>query len=77
MADEVDYADQIIEDNMNRTIENIKQKVHTHRESEKFCIDCDEPIDQKRRMLIKGCERCAICQNKFEIREKVNYNRQR
>lgn len=77
MADEVDFADQIIEDNVNRAVGNIKSKVHTVRESEEFCIDCDEPIPEQRRIAVKGCERCADCQNKFEIKEKVNYSRRR
>ena len=63
MADEVDFADQIIEDNVNRAVGNIKSKVHTIRESEEFCIDCDEPIPEQRRIAVKVTNKCHNRQN--------------
>lgn len=32
-------------------------------ESAKDCIECGEPIAEKRRQLLKGCQLCVDCQN--------------
>ncbi|MCX8678590.1 TraR/DksA C4-type zinc finger protein [Gilliamella sp. B2865] len=37
-------------------------------ESAHYCCECDEPIPEKRRKLIKGCQRCVDCQQLKEHR---------
>ncbi len=32
-------------------------------ESAKDCIECGEPIPEKRRQLLKGCQLCVNCQS--------------
>jgi len=32
-----------------------------------YCIDCEEPIPDKRRQAVPGCERCVFCQQKAEV----------
>lgn len=34
------------------------------------CIDCEQPIPNKRRETVAGCERCISCQEKFEDMER-------
>ncbi len=34
------------------------------------CIECGEPIPEKRRQLLKGCQLCIDCQNLKELRAK-------
>lgn len=38
-----------------------------HGHSEKFCIDCGEPIPDARRDAIPGCLRCLDCQQDREL----------
>lgn len=33
-----------------------------------YCIDCDDPIAQKRRIAAPGCTRCFSCAEDFELR---------
>lgn len=44
-------------------------------ESLQYCIDCDEEIPEKRRLVLKGVERCVECQNKVDNSYKEYYNR--
>ncbi|KES14117.1 DnaK suppressor protein [Gilliamella apicola SCGC AB-598-B02] len=39
-------------------------------ESANDCIECGEPIPEKRRQLLKGCQLCIDCQNLKELRAK-------
>jgi phage/conjugal plasmid C-4 type zinc finger TraR family protein len=41
-------------------------------DSAEVCEDCDEPIPEKRRAAIPGCQTCIECQ---ELREKDFYQR--
>ncbi|PXY93060.1 TraR/DksA family transcriptional regulator [Gilliamella apis] len=36
-------------------------------ESAKDCIGCGEPIPEKRRQLLKGCQLCVDCQSLKEL----------
>lgn len=44
-------------------------------ESEQYCIDCDEEIPEKRRIVLKGVKRCVKCQSKVDNSYKEYYNR--
>jgi RNA polymerase-binding transcription factor DksA len=33
-----------------------------------FCIDCDEPIEAERLLLVRRASRCAQCARDFEAR---------
>lgn len=46
-------------------------------ESEYFCVECDEPIPQKRRLALKGVRLCVACQSENEKISKIQstYNR--
>lgn len=34
------------------------------------CSDCDEPIDERRRVAVPGCKTCAECQSVIELKNK-------
>lgn len=46
-------------------------------ESEYFCVECDEPIPEKRRLALKGVRFCVACQAEHEKASKIQstYNR--
>ncbi|UXN06949.1 DksA/TraR family C4-type zinc finger protein [Bartonella sp. HY761] len=46
-------------------------------ESEYFCVECDEPIPEKRRLALKGVKLCVACQSEHEKTSKIQstYNR--
>ncbi|UXM95848.1 DksA/TraR family C4-type zinc finger protein [Bartonella sp. HY329] len=48
-----------------------------HGESEYFCVECDEPIPEKRRLALKGVKFCIACQAEHEKTNKIQstYNR--
>ena len=43
-------------------------------ESETECLDCGEPIPEARRVAMRGCKFCIICQPKYDkhIRVKMS-----
>lgn len=40
-----------------------------------FCVDCDEEIPEARRIAIKGCRYCVLCQSKRDQKVNSGYNR--
>lgn len=44
----------------------IQRKLNTDVPSRKICVDCDRPIPEKRRELVKGCQRCVECQEEYD-----------
>lgn len=70
MADESDVASSIIEESINRAVQNIRDQVSENLESEYFCVDCDNEIPEQRRQAIKGVIRCVHCQDKFDKKSK-------
>lgn len=46
----------------------IAARVRYAGQSRADCIDCDEPIPEKRRVAIPGVERCVDCQQLQEVR---------
>lgn len=75
MADEIDIANQAIEEGINRSIYQVQQKANSAMASKKYCIDCDAEIPEARRLTVKGCQRCAVCQSKHETKQRTVFNR--
>lgn len=40
-----------------------------------FCADCDNEIPEARRLAIKGCRYCVLCQSKHDQKVNSGYNR--
>lgn len=53
----------------------LELELSSKRESEEFCVDCDDEIPEKRRLLVKGCQRCVSCQSKHDKIHTSAYNR--
>lgn len=69
--DQADFADQYIEDYLERAIcaaRGVSQNIDRPGSSAINCIDCDDKIPAARRNAIIGCKRCVSCQTDFEQR---------
>lgn len=46
-------------------------------QSRSHCIECEEPVPEKRRELIPGVQRCVACQSEADKRqqEQAGFNR--
>lgn len=44
-----------------------RSQINEHRESFEFCYECDEPIPEARRLVVKGCMYCIKCQAMNDI----------
>jgi phage/conjugal plasmid C-4 type zinc finger TraR family protein len=69
--DQADFADQYIEDYIERAIcsaRGMSQDIGRLSASATNCIDCDDKIPAARRNAIIGCKRCVSCQTDFEQR---------
>lgn len=66
MRDSIDKANELAQ----REIDNILAKRQTVfiGESEINCLECGDPIPEKRRKLLKGCKLCVDCQG---LRERI------
>ena len=53
----------------------LELELASRRESEEFCLECDEEIPEQRRILVKGCTHCVKCQSKQDNITKSYYNR--
>lgn len=60
MRNTIDQANDLAQ----QEIDNIlaKRKTVFCGESEINCLDCGEPIPEKRRQLLQGCKLCVDCQ---------------
>lgn len=59
MSDDVDVANKLADEAVARALANRVQKVVTVRPID--CVECDFPIEEKRRELIAGTKHCAEC----------------
>lgn len=64
MADTADRASELIEERMAQALAG---RGGPSAQSEKFCVDCDDEIPERRRAL-GGITRCVDCQGIFEAR---------
>lgn len=60
MADEADRAEQIQSDHIDRTLA-LRRAKQSDQPSAVQCVDCDEPIPERRRTLLPGVQRCVFC----------------
>ncbi|WP_439327898.1 TraR/DksA family transcriptional regulator [Lonepinella sp. BR2357] len=68
MTDAIDNAQQA--EQLQRDIALRNQLSVQRNISLTHCIDCADPIPEKRRQMVIGCKRCIDCQQEFELRQK-------
>lgn len=64
MADIADFANDLVQERIDQALAARKPAVVGA--SFEFCVDCDVPIPQARRLAVRGCMRCAECQGLME-----------
>lgn len=68
MADEIDLAQQREEEERDRHIRSALSRIMTP--SLFYCIACDIPIPEARRIAIPGVELCVTCKEISELKSK-------
>ncbi|EEY7665173.1 TraR/DksA family transcriptional regulator [Escherichia coli] len=61
MADIIDNAAEIEEFSLQ------KYKSDSNAPSATHCCKCGDPIDERRRLAVRGCRACASCQQDIEL----------
>ena len=67
-AEIIDQANELAERRLEMTIQNMR--INHNAVSATHCCDCGDEIPPLRRELVKGCQRCADCQEEAEERGK-------
>ncbi|TJQ37567.1 TraR/DksA family transcriptional regulator, partial [Escherichia coli] len=44
-----------------------KYKSDSNAPSATHCCECGDPIDERRRLAVRGCRACASCQQDIEL----------
>ncbi|EGQ5385090.1 TraR/DksA family transcriptional regulator [Escherichia coli] len=65
MADIIDNAAEIEE--LQRNLSLPKYKSDSNAPSATHCCECGDPIDERRRLAVRGCRTCASCQQDIEL----------
>lgn len=68
MADIIDTAAEIEELQRNSALSH--HRLNRNAISAEHCIECGDPIDERRRAAVAGCQTCASCQSDLELRNK-------
>ena len=70
MADIADFANDLVQERLDRALaaRNAAKPVFAAH-SFLFCVSCDDPIPEARRLALLGCTQCVICQSIDESRE--------
>ncbi len=67
--------DGAVQDQIDASIEDELKRMQTRRgpqgESAEFCVECDEPIPEARRIAIPGVKLCIDCQQERDNRPKL------
>ena len=70
MADIADFANDLMQERLDQALaarNAAKPVLATH--SFLFCVSCDDPIPEARRLALSGCDLCVVCQSVVESQE--------
>lgn len=68
MADVIDTAAEIEELQRNNALSH--HRLNRNAVSAEHCIECGDPIDERRRAAVAWCQACASCQEEIELKNK-------
>jgi RNA polymerase-binding transcription factor DksA len=66
MADLIDIANDLIDNELSRALNKLRQQVTNNNEGTEFCVECGETIPAERKKL--GFKRCVSCAEEAERR---------
>ncbi|CFQ34450.1 Zinc-finger containing protein [Yersinia bercovieri] len=69
MPDIIDNAQKVIELMLEQQIASVRSRLNA--EPTLFCLECEDPIPEERRIAISGVSHCVECQNLLEFNRKV------
>ncbi|WP_081009943.1 TraR/DksA C4-type zinc finger protein [Pseudomonas asplenii] len=70
MVDIADFANDLVQEGLDRALADRRAKAPVlAAHSFMFCECCDDPIPEARRLAIRGCTFCVICQGVNELNE--------
>ncbi len=69
MADEVDFASTLIDNELARAIDKIRQNASQNAVGSEFCLECEDDMPEARRAL--GFKFCISCAEERERREQM------
>ncbi len=67
MADEIDIANALIDSEVSRALNKIRQSASQSTEGAKFCIECGDGVPEARQKL--GFKLCVPCASESERRK--------
>lgn len=67
-AELIDAANEQVEHNLQIALAN--RRTFSNAVSATHCADCGDELDERRREVVPGCQRCASCQEDSEKRAK-------
>lgn len=67
-AEIIDQANELAEQRLQLTIQ--AHRLNRNAVSAEHCIECGDPIDERRRVAVAGCKTCASCQEEIELKNK-------
>jgi RNA polymerase-binding transcription factor DksA len=69
MADEIDFANLLIEGEVSRAVSKMRQMNAQHTEGSPYCTKCGDPIPEGRRQL--GFNLCVPCVEQVERKKSL------
>jgi RNA polymerase-binding transcription factor DksA len=69
MADEIDIANDLIDNELSRALNKLRQNASYRSTGREFCLECGDTMPQVRRNL--GFQRCVPCAEEAERREQM------
>lgn len=69
MADEIDIANKLIEDEVSLAISRMRQNAHQSETGSEFCVECGEEIPAARQKL--GFMLCVPCASETERKKSL------
>ena len=67
--DEVDRANQLVEEFTQHSINSIRERQFSVKDSADHCEECGCQISSARQIAVPGCTMCTECATAFEQRE--------
>lgn len=69
MADDIDLANDLIDNEVSRALNKIRQNALHHSKGAKFCVECGEKIPEARQKL--GFQLCVPCAQEEERKKSL------